>query len=135
MHTKRIILLLALGVAMITQAGTYKYLLFTNQAGTTTTLAVSNLSLKINGSELQVSNDEGTVNLVLTELASMQFSADKNTTGVESVLNADAPVQVFSVAGVLLGNYDSMLEAAKGLQTGTYVISNGNQSQTIIIKN
>ena len=135
MHTKRIILLLALGVAMITQANTYKYLVFTNQAGTTTAFAVSNLSLKVNSNDLQVTNDDGTVNLVLTELVAMQFSADKTTTGVENVLNADAPVQVYSVAGVSLGNYNSMVDAAKSLTAGTYIITNGNQSQTIIIKN
>ena len=65
----------------------------------------------------------------------MQFSVDKTITSVEDVLNADAPVQVYSVTGVLLGTYASLLEAGKSLQAGSYVISNGNQSQTIVICN
>ena len=131
---KNLFLLLALGFAMMAHAGTYNYLVFTNQAGSTTAFAVNNLTLKVNGSDLQVTNDEGTVNLVLTELLSMQFSIDQTATGVEGVLNADAPVQVYSVTGASIGTYCSMVEAAKSLNAGTYVISSGNQSLTVVIK-
>ena len=131
---KNLFLLLALGFAMMAHAGTYNYLVFTNQSGTTTSFAVSNLTLQVNGSDLQVTNDEGTVSMVLTELASMEFSADKTATGIEGVLNADTLVQVYSVTGASLGTYSSMVEAAKSLQAGTYVISNGDQSQTIVVK-
>ena len=131
---KNVFLLLALSIGLMAHASTYNYLVFTNQAGTTTAFEVSNLTLKVNGSELQVSNDDGTVNFVLTELASMQFSIDKTPTSVENLLNADAPVQVYSVTGAWLGSYGSMLEAAKCLNVGTYVISNGVQSQTVVIK-
>jgi hypothetical protein len=134
MPMKNLFLLLTLGFAMMAHASTYNYLVFTNQAGTTTAFEVSNLTLKVNGSELQVSNADGTVNLVLTELVSMQFSIDKTATSVENVLNADAPVHVYSVPGAWLGSYGSMLEAAKCLNVGTYVISNGYQSQTVVIK-
>ena len=131
---KKIFILLAFGFAMMAHAGAYNYLVFTNQAGTTTAFEVCNLTLKVNGNELQVSNADGTVDLVLTELASMQFSVDKAATGVEDVLNADSLVQVYSVTGAWLGSYGSMLEAAKCLNVGTYVISNGYQSQTVVIK-
>lgn len=131
---KNVFLLLALSIGLMAHAGGYNYLVFTNQAGTTTAFEVSNLTLKVNGSDLQVSNADGTVNLVLTELASMQFSEEKTATGVEDVLNADAPVQVYSITGILFGTYRSMVEAAKCLNVGTYVISNGDQSQTVVIK-
>jgi hypothetical protein len=131
---KNVFLLLALSIGMMAHAGVYNYLVFTNQAGTTTAFEVSNLTLKVNGSELQVSNADGTVDLVLTELASMQFSADKNATGVEDVLNADTPLQFYSVTGTLMGTYTSMVDAAKCLTPGTYVISGGSQTQTVVIK-
>ena len=134
MPMKNVFLLVALGFAMIAHASTYNYLVFTNQSGTTTAFAVTNLSLKVNGNDLQVTNDAGTLNLVLTELASMQFSVDEDVTTLENVLYADAPVQVYSVTGASLGTYNSMLDAAKSLQIGTYIISNGNISQTIVVK-
>ena len=134
MPMKNVFLLLALSIAMMAHAGTYNYLVFTNQAGSTTAFSVSNLTLRVNGSDLQVTNDDGTVDFVLTELLSMQFSIDQTATGVEGILNADAPVQVYSVTGASIGTYCSMVEAAKGLNAGTYVISSGNQSLTVVIK-
>jgi hypothetical protein len=131
---KNVFLLLALSIGLMAHAGVYNYLVFTNQAGTTTAFEVSNLTLKVNGSELQVSNADGTVDLVLTELASMQFSEDKTATGVEDVLNADGPVQVYSVTGTLMGTYNSVVDAAKCLNAGTYVMASGNQTQTVVIK-
>ena len=131
---KNLFLLLALGFAMMAHASTYNYLVFTNQAGTTTAFAVSNLTITVSGTDLQVKNDEGTVSLILTELASMQFSVDEDVTTLENILYADAPVQVYSVTGASLGTYNSMLDAAKSLQIGTYIISNGNILQTIVVK-
>ena len=134
MPMKNLFLLLALCLSMTAHAITYNYLVFTNQAGSTTAFSVSNLTLRVNGSDLQVTNDDGTVDFVLTELLSMQFSIDQTATGVEGILNADAPVQVYSVTGASIGTYCSMVEAAKGLNAGTYVISSGNQSLTVVIK-
>ena len=130
---KKVLILLFVLCATFAQASTYKYLVFTNTAGTTTAFGVNNLTLTIDGSQLQVTSADGSVNIALTDLKSMQFSAD-GTTALEKVIDADAPVQVYSISGASLGTYESMLEAAKSLHAGSYVISNGNQSQTIVIK-
>ena len=118
--------------ALMAQAGDYGYLVFTNTNASTSAFSVTNLTLTVNGSDLQVTNDEGTVNFVLTELASMQFSNDPQA--IENVLDGDQPVQVFSVSGVSLGTFGSLLEAAQQLNAGAYVISNGKKSQTIILQ-
>ena len=131
---KNVFLLLALSIGLMAHASTYNYLVFTNQAGSTTAFSVSNLTLEVNGTNLQVTNDAGTVSMVLTELASMQFSVDQTVTSVENVLNADAPVQVYSVTGTLMGTYNSVVDAAKCLNAGTYVMASGNQTQTVVIK-
>jgi hypothetical protein len=130
---KKVLILLFVLCATFAQASTYKYLVFTNTAGTTTAFGVNNLTLTIDGSQLQVTSADGSVNIALTDLKSMQFSAD-GTTALEKVIDADAPVQVYSISGASLGTYESMLEAAKSLHAGSYVISNGNQSQIIVIK-
>lgn len=134
MPMKNLFLLLVLSFAMLSHASTYSYLVFTNQSGTSTAFKVTNLTLKVNGTDLQVTNDEGTADLLLTELVSMQFSTDEVGSGVENILNADQPIDVYSVSGASLGRYSSMLEAVKCLQVGTYVITNGTSSQTIVVK-
>lgn len=131
---KKILLLLFVLCATFAQASTYKYLAFTNTSDHTIYFDVTNLKLSVIGEDgLSITTTDYNIRLLLTDLKSMQFSQD-GTTALENVLNADAPVQVYSISGAFLGTYESMLEAAKSLHAGAYVISNGNQSQTIVIK-
>ena len=131
---KKVFLLLAVCLAMMTHASTYNYLVFTNTEGTNTVFSVENLWMNVDGSELQVTNADGTVSVLLTALKSMQFSEDSIISAVENVLNADAAVQVYSVSGSWLGSYGSLMEAAQTLDAGAYVISNGSVTQTIVVK-
>ena len=131
---KKVFLLLTVCLAMMTHASTYNYLVLTNTEGTNTVFSVVNLWLNVDGSDLQVTNADGTVSILLTALKSMQFSEDRIISAVENVLNADAAVQVYSVSGSLLGSYGSLMEAAQTLDAGAYVISNGSVTQTIVVK-
>jgi hypothetical protein len=132
---KNVFFLLAVCCSILAQADTYDYLIFTNTEGSKTAFGVVDLTLNVDGSNLQVTNSNGTVSLILTDLASMQFSQENTATGVEHVLDADAPVQVFSVSGSSLGSYGSLMEAAQMLSTGVYVISNGRVNQMVVIRN
>ena len=131
---KKVFLLLAVCTAMMAHASTYNFLVFTNTEGTNTVFSVANLWLNVDGRDLQVTNADGTVSILLTALKSMQFSEDSIISAVENVLNADAAVQVYSVSGSLLGSYGSLIEAAQTLDAGAYVISNGSVTQTIVVK-
>ncbi|MBR6168100.1 MAG: hypothetical protein IKQ50_06695 [Paludibacteraceae bacterium] len=130
------ILVLAVTVvcAVIAQAADYPYLVFTNTAGTTTSLSVSNMTLTVNGSELSVTNAEGTQAYTLTDLAAMQFSKDGNLTAIENVLDGEKSVDVYSVTGVGLGSFSNLHEAASVLPTGAYVIKQGGKSQTVVVR-
>ena len=130
------ILVLAVTVvcAVIAQAADYPYLVFTNTAGTTTVMSVSSLTITVSGSSLQVTNSAGTETFALTDLASMQFSADGSTTAIEHVLEAGRPVEIFSVTGVQLGSFGSLREAVQGLNAGAYVVKQGTNTQTVVIK-
>ena len=131
---KKVFLLLAVCTAMMAHASTYNFLVFTNTEGTKTAFSVKDLTLKVEGSDLLITNAEGTVNLILAGLASMQFSNENIATDLEDVLNADEPVQVFSLLGTSFGVHGSLIEAAQKLGTGAYVISNGSITQTIVVK-
>ena len=131
---KVLVLVVAVVCAGIAQAADYPYLVFTNTAGTTTSLSVSNMTLTVNGSELSVTNAEGTQVFTLTGLAAMQFSKDGNVTAIENVLDGEKAVDVYSVTGVGLGAFGNLHEATGALPTGAYVIKQGGKSQTIVIR-
>ena len=132
---KRVMMLVVVvSLAVCATAGTYNYLEFTSTSGTKTVFDVTNLTLTVSGSNLQVTNGDGTVNLTLVDLASMQFSPTNTTTALENILNADAEIQVSTITGVSMGVYPSLSEACQSLNAGVYVISNGTQSQSIVIQ-
>ena len=132
---KRVMMLVVVvSLAVCANAGTYKYLEFTSTSGTKTVFDVTNLTLTVSGSNLQVTNGDGTVHLTLVDLASMQFSTTNTTTALENILNADGEIQVSTITGVSLGVYSSLQEACQSLNVGVYVISNGTQSQTIVVE-
>ena len=129
---KKLILCMAICCTLMAQAATYSYLVFTSTAGTATVLPVDGLSMSVNGSELVITQSDSNVRFVLTELATMQFSNDPMA--IDQILEADAPVQVFSLTGTALGTFPSLLEATRQLSAGAYVVSNGSVTQKIVVK-
>ncbi len=121
--------------AFFAQAADYPYLVFTNTAGTTTVMSVSSLTMTVSGTSLQVTNTDGTTSFTLTGLANMQFSKDGSTvSAIENVIDAGAAVEVFSMTGISLGHYNTLLEAVSATGTGAYVVKQGANTQTMVIK-
>lgn len=131
------LLLLMLASALWMQAEEYEYpyLVFTNTEGALTAFLVNDLTMHINGTQLDVTNNEGTVHFTLTDLSAMQFSVDGETlTALENVLNADARIEVYTLEGISLGTFDGLLKAVSSLRQGVYVITDGKNTQKIVIR-
>ena len=122
--------------AVMAQAGEYAYLVFVNQNNDTTALSVTDMTLSVNENSLSVTNAEGTVNFTLTDLQFMQFMTEDGqmSMSIDNVLDANAPIDVYTILGVKVGRYNSLLDAARVLGKGSYVISNGKKSQTIVVR-
>lgn len=116
------------------QAGEYAYLVFTNTEGSKTAFSVVDLTMTINGAQLEVTNAEGSVNFTLTDLANMEFSATNPTTALENVLDGDQPVQVYSISGMVLGTFSSLVQAVQQLDRGTYIMVQSGKSQKLVVK-
>lgn len=122
--------------AVMAQAADYSYLVFVNQSNDTTVLSVSDMTLKVNENSLTVTNAEGTVNFTLTDLQFMQFMTEDGQMALrlDNILDANEPIDVYSILGVKVGHYSNLLEAAGVLGKGSYVITNGKNSQTIVLQ-
>ena len=118
------------------QAGEYAYLVFVNQNNDTTALSVTDMTLKVNDNSLTVTNAEGTVNFSLTDLQCMQFMTEEGQMAqrLDNILDANEPIEVYSILGVKIGHYNSLPQAAGVLGKGSYVITNGKNSQTIVLQ-
>ncbi len=117
------------------QAADYSYLVFTNTSGVNTIVSLSDITFSLTDTGLQVTNESGTVSFTLTDLSSMQFSVDGTVaSGIDNVIKADAPVDVYLVDGLRIGSFDSLIDAVSALDEGVYVVSDGTNSQKIIVK-
>ena len=130
-------MVLALLVCVVmAQAGEYGYLVFVNQNNDTTALSVTDMTLSVNDNSLSVTNAEGTVNFTLTDLQFMQFMTEEGEMAMklDNILDANAPIDVYTILGVKVGRYNSLPEAAGVLGKGSYVITNGKNAQTILLQ-
>ena len=120
----------------LAQAGEYAYLIFVNQANDTTALSVTDMTLRVSDNSLTVTNTAGTVNFTLTDLQFMQFMTESGQLAqrLDNVLDANAPIDVYSISGAKVGHYNSLLEAAGVLGKGSYVMTNGKNAQTIVLQ-
>ena len=134
---RKIGMLLAMLVcAVMAQAGEYAYLVFVNQSNDTTALSVTGMTLKVNENSLTVTNSESSMNFTLTDLQFMQFMTEEGqmTQRLDNILDANAPIDVYSILGAKIGHYNSLPQAAGVLGKGSYVITNGKNSQTIVLQ-
>jgi hypothetical protein len=133
---RKFILMILLVCAGMMQAGEYAYLVFVNQQNDTTALSVADMTLRVQDNSLSVTNADGTVSFTLTDLQFMQFMTEDGQMAMrlDNVLDANAPIDVYTILGVKVGRYNSLLEAAGMLGKGSYVITNGKKSQTILLQ-
>ena len=130
---RKFILMILLVCAGMVQAGEYAYLVFVNQQNDTTALSVADMTLRVQDNSLSVTNADGTVNFTLTDL---QFMTEDGQMAMrlDNVLDANAPIDVYTILGVKVGHFSSLPEAAAVLSKGSYVITNGKTSVKVKIE-
>lgn len=131
-----LILILAFTTSLITYANdyTYNYLVFTTQDGTEKAIAVESLKLSFVNGHLVVDNGVESQTYSLTSLSKMFFSENTVDGIVETVINGNEDVDVFTVSGIWMGKFGNVDDAKKSLQRGVYVLKQGKTTSKIAIK-
>lgn len=131
-----LILILAFTTSLMTYANdyTYNYLVFTSQDGTEKAIAVESLKLSFVNGQLVVDNGVENQTYSLTSLSKMFFSENTVDGIVETVINGNEDVDVFTVSGIWMGNFGNVDDAKKSLQRGVYVLKQGKTTSKIAIK-
>ena len=124
---KKIVLLswMALVGALTVQAEDYAYLTFETTDGAKASVAVSSLTLTINGSVLTV----GSQTFTLSNLSKMYFSvSDETATGIEEITSAtlDAAAEIYDLQGHKVSK-DQM-------RKGVYIVKSSNRTYKMIVR-
>lgn len=131
-----LILILTFTTSLMTYANdyTYNYLVFTTQDGTEKAIAVESLKLSFVNGQLVVDNGVESLTYSLMSLSKMFFSENTVDGIVETVINGNEDVDVFTVSGIWMGKFGNVDDAKKSLQRGVYVLKQGKTTSKIAIK-
>ena len=116
---------MALVGALTVQAEDYAYLTFETTDGAKASVAVSSLTLTINGSVLTV----GSQTFTLSNLSKMYFSAsDETATGIEEITSAtlDDAAEIYDLQGHKVSK-DQM-------RKGVYIVKSSNRTYKMIVR-
>ena len=128
-------ILVAILALTTAHADDYPYLTFETQDGTTQSVAVSGLTLTIADGNLVAANGTQTLTLALSDLTKMYFASEATSIDeLTSKLPADGVAEVFTLAGVSLGQYDSLQAVRAALQQGVYIIKVNGQTLKVMVK-
>ena len=133
---KSFFFLLTLAAVATAQADDYPYLTFQTAGGESTSVLTSSLVIPFSGGNLVATASDGTATtLPLSGLSKMYFSAS-GTTGIEETPAAttDEPVEVFTLAGISLGQYENLKHAQTTLAKGIYVVKSPSRTLKISVR-
>ena len=133
---KILILVSALMTSVMTYADdfSYNYLVFTTQEGTEKSVAVENLKLTFVNGQMVVDNGVETQTYDLSSLSKMFFAENSVDGIVETTIDANEEVDVFTVSGIGMGKFNNVNEAKKSLGRGVYIFKQGSKTNKISIK-
>ncbi len=135
MNMKKLLLSLMLMTGMSASAYDYPYLAFQTSDGAIQTVSVESLSLSISDGKLVATNGSGSVEFELTNLSTMYFTETENIVdGIKQVETTTGEVQVFTLAGVSMGTFESLSQVRSTLKNGVYVVKSNGKSYKMNIK-
>lgn len=121
---KFLLIMMALVGALIVQAEEYAYLTFETTDGEKASVAVSSLTLTINGNTLTA----GSQTFTLSNLSKMYFSNTNETTAIEEITTAtlDEAADIYDLQGHKV--------TKEQMKRGVYIVKTKSRTYKMIVK-
>lgn len=113
-------------------AADYNFLTFRQADGTEQSFGISGLTLTFSDGNLVVQQGGTTQTFPLSELNKMFFS--ESATAIAQPSSVPTAIQVFSVSGVRVGEFQSAEKMGQQLPQGVYMIKQGDKTVKVYIK-
>ena len=133
---KSVFILMALAGSLAAQADDFPYLTIQATDGTEQSVAVESLKLTFSNGQLVATNSDGTQTFALSSLSKMYFSTTQ-TAGISTTISStptEGSVEVYSLSGMFMGQFESMTKAKESLRPGVYVMKTKTRTLKITVK-
>ncbi len=131
---KKVLLVIVSLIGFATaKAYDYPYLTFQNADGTEQSVSVEGLTITYADGQLSIVGNGVTQKLDAAQLSKMYFATEASS--IETLnRDNDGRVEIYSVFGIFLGNYDSAQQAVSALEKGVYVMKSASETHKIIVR-
>lgn len=123
---------IALAIAPAVMAADYDFLIFEFTDGSTVMLPAENLQLSVEKSAIEATSAETSASIPLSKLSKFYFGQDKTSVSFVVVNPTDA-IDVYNLAGVSLGRYESVEALREAVPAGVYVLKTNGATFKIMI--
>lgn len=125
----------ALLIAATANADTYPYFSFMSTDGNVVSVGVESLEMTFSeaGDMLTVSNGEESHTMSVADLEKMYFSSTK-TTGINDVVAASGPLQLYTVSGTYMGKFGSKSDIENNVDAGVYIVKTNGKTTKIAVR-
>lgn len=132
---KLVLSLSVIGAALTASASDYPYMAIQKADGSASYVKTDGLSFTVADGKLTATNSEGSTVFQIAELKSMVFATDMSGVEENIAVCGDQPVEVYTVAGVAVGSFESADAARSALTTpGLYLLKNNRGTAKILVK-
>lgn len=115
-------------------ADDYSHITFVTSDGLQS-IESSNLVMTVSGNNLVATNGTTTLTLSLSQLQKMYFSDSEGVyTSLQLTEENQTITEVFTLDGRNIGTFQSLREAVIGLNKGSYILRQGQNTQKIILQ-
>lgn len=134
---KTVLLVLGLVGTVMAHADDYTYLTFLDSNGTEQSVTATELVITFSNGQLIATDNSGKVTTIaLSELNKMYFS--NRTTAIDGTEAEDSmksqEVEVYTLEGTPIGNFENIQQARTTLQKGIYVAKTASQAIKVAIQ-
>lgn len=113
-------LLISMMLSLSAWADGYRWLTFRMTDGTDVSVAAEDISIDYASGSLKLSSATVNQEIPVDKIYSMRFASELS--GMDDVMSAtDMSIDCFTLSGIWIGRYSSLVEARKALRSGVYI--------------
>ncbi len=118
---------------IVAMAGEYDSLIFEFTDGSTVKLPAENLQLSVGKSALEATSSQTSASIPLAKLSKFYFGQDATSLPI-TVIDAVEAIEVYTIAGVSVGHYESVEALRASVPAGVYVLKTAGAIFKIAIR-